>query len=122
MNPRHGAPWPERPSLKLGPMEEGTATTAVPQGLGPWAVELLGRLIQTNTVNPPGNERPVQEFLRGTLTAAGFECDLLEGEPGQPSHSSATSTPSAPTPTSGASIPGPAMSSTVGSAAGARST
>ena len=65
-------------------MEQGTATTAVPQGLGPRAVELLGRLIQTNTVNPPGNERPVQEFLRGTLTAAGFECDLLEAEPGRP--------------------------------------
>ena len=111
-------------------MEQGTATTAVPQGLGPRAVELLGRLIQTNTVNPPGNERPVQEFLRGTLTAAGFECDLLEAEPGRPnlvarlrgartgrpSPSSATSTPSAPTPTSGASIPGPAMSSTVGCA------
>src|SRR5512132_3375708 len=65
-------------------MEQGTATTAVPQGLGPQAVELLGRLIQTNTVNPPGNERPVQEFLRGTLTVAGFECDLLEAEPGRP--------------------------------------
>jgi acetylornithine deacetylase/succinyl-diaminopimelate desuccinylase-like protein len=65
-------------------MEQGTATTAVPQGLGPRAVELLGRLIQTNTVNPPGNERPVQEFLCGTLIAAGFECDLLEAEPGRP--------------------------------------
>ena len=45
-------------------MEEGTATAAVPQGLGPRAVELLGRLIQTNTVNPPGNEGPVQDFLQ----------------------------------------------------------
>jgi hypothetical protein len=45
-------------------MEEGTATTAVPQGLGPSAVELLGRLIQTNTVNPPGNEDRAQAFLR----------------------------------------------------------
>jgi acetylornithine deacetylase/succinyl-diaminopimelate desuccinylase-like protein len=65
-------------------MEEGTATAAIPQGLGQWAVELLGRLIQTNTVNPPGNEAPVQEFLRGSLTAAGFECELLEAEPGRP--------------------------------------
>jgi acetylornithine deacetylase/succinyl-diaminopimelate desuccinylase-like protein len=65
-------------------MEEGTATTAVPHGLGPTAVELLGRLIQTNTVNPPGNEGKAQEFLRGRLTAAGFGCELLEAEPGRP--------------------------------------
>jgi acetylornithine deacetylase/succinyl-diaminopimelate desuccinylase-like protein len=65
-------------------MEEGTATTAVPQGLGPSAVELLGRLIQTNTVNPPGNEGEAQGFLRETLAAAGFECELLEAEPGRP--------------------------------------
>ncbi len=65
-------------------MEEGTATAAVPETLGAWAVELLGRLIQTDTVNPPGNERPIQEFLRGSLTAAGFECELLEAEPGRP--------------------------------------
>ena len=64
-------------------MEEGTATAAVPQRLGPSAVELLGRLIQANTVNPPGDERPVQEFLEEKLTAAGFECELLEAEPGR---------------------------------------
>ncbi|HEY7267949.1 MAG TPA: M20/M25/M40 family metallo-hydrolase [Solirubrobacterales bacterium] len=65
-------------------MEEGTATTAIPKGLGPKAVELLGRLIQTETVNPPGNEAPAQELLRTMLTAAGFECELLEAEPGRP--------------------------------------
>ena len=65
-------------------MEEGTATTAVPQGLGPWAVDLLGRLIRANTVNPPGGEAAVQEFLKGTLMAAGFECELLAAEPGRP--------------------------------------
>jgi acetylornithine deacetylase/succinyl-diaminopimelate desuccinylase-like protein len=65
-------------------MEEGTATTAVPQGLGPSAVELLGRLIQTNTVNPPGNEGEAQSILRERLTAAGFECELLEAEPSRP--------------------------------------
>jgi acetylornithine deacetylase/succinyl-diaminopimelate desuccinylase-like protein len=65
-------------------MEEGTATTAVPERLGPSAVELLGRLIQTNTVNPPGNEGQAQELLRGMLTAAGFDCELLEAEPGRP--------------------------------------
>jgi acetylornithine deacetylase/succinyl-diaminopimelate desuccinylase-like protein len=65
-------------------MEEGTATAAVPQGLGPRAVDLLGGLIQTNTVNPPGNEGPVQDLLEGTLTAAGFECEQLSAEPGRP--------------------------------------
>jgi acetylornithine deacetylase/succinyl-diaminopimelate desuccinylase-like protein len=65
-------------------MEEGTATMAVPEGLGPSAVELLGRLLQANTVNPPGNEGRAQEFLRERLAAAGFECELLEAEPDRP--------------------------------------
>src|SRR6476661_8691520 len=65
-------------------MEEGKATAAVPQGLGPWAVDLLGRLIQTDTVNPPGNEDRIQPFLKGTLEGAGFECELLEADPGRP--------------------------------------
>jgi acetylornithine deacetylase/succinyl-diaminopimelate desuccinylase-like protein len=65
-------------------MEEGTATAAVPQGLGPRAVDLLGRLIQINTVNPPGDEGPVQELLKEALTESGFECELLSAEPGRP--------------------------------------
>jgi acetylornithine deacetylase/succinyl-diaminopimelate desuccinylase-like protein len=64
-------------------MEESTAT-AVPQGLGPRAVDLLGRLIQANTVNPPGNEGPIQDFLQEALTGAGFECEQLSAEPGRP--------------------------------------
>ena len=39
--------------------------------------ELLQRLVQANTVNPPGNERPAQELLAGLLRDAGFEVDLL---------------------------------------------
>ena len=46
--------------------------------------ELLRRLIQFNTVNPPGNEEAAQEFLREVLTAAGFECELLADIPGRP--------------------------------------
>jgi acetylornithine deacetylase/succinyl-diaminopimelate desuccinylase-like protein len=65
-------------------MEEGSATATVPRGLGPWAVDLLGRLIGMNTVNPPGNEAAVQDFLKGTLMASGFECELLAAEPGRP--------------------------------------
>src|SRR4051812_15931929 len=39
--------------------------------------DILSRLIQFNTVNPPGNERAAQEWLAGMLTAAGFECTLV---------------------------------------------
>ena len=46
--------------------------------------ELLQRLIRFNTVNPPGNEEEAQEFLRETLAAAGFECELLAAVPGRP--------------------------------------
>ena len=44
-------------------MAEGTAATALPAGLGAEAVSLLQRLIRADTVNPPGNERPLQEEL-----------------------------------------------------------
>ena len=47
-------------------------------------VELLQRLIRFNTVNPPGNESAVQEFLRDLLEAAGFECELLAAVEGRP--------------------------------------
>ncbi|HEV3046994.1 MAG TPA: M20/M25/M40 family metallo-hydrolase [Solirubrobacteraceae bacterium] len=51
---------------------------------GSEAQELLARLIRFNTVNPPGDERPAQEFLAEHLRAAGFECELLGAEPGRP--------------------------------------
>src|SRR5919199_1330211 len=44
----------------------------------------LQRLIQFNTVNPPGNEQAAQEFLKETLEAAGFECELLAAVEGRP--------------------------------------
>jgi acetylornithine deacetylase/succinyl-diaminopimelate desuccinylase-like protein len=47
-------------------------------------VELLQRLIRFNTVNPPGNEGAVQEFLRDLLEAAGFDCELLAAVEGRP--------------------------------------
>ncbi len=46
--------------------------------------ELLQRLIRFNTVNPPGNEAAAQEYLRGLLETAGFECELLSSVPGRP--------------------------------------
>ncbi len=46
--------------------------------------DVLGRLIRFNTVNPPGHERPCQEFLRDYLTEAGFECELMGAEAERP--------------------------------------
>src|SRR5947199_6919090 len=46
--------------------------------------ELLQRLIQFNTVNPPGKEQAAQEFLKEKLEAAGFECELLAAVDGRP--------------------------------------
>ena len=46
--------------------------------------ELLQRLIRFDTVNPPGNEGAAQDWLRGLLEAAGFECELLAAVPGRP--------------------------------------
>jgi acetylornithine deacetylase/succinyl-diaminopimelate desuccinylase-like protein len=46
--------------------------------------EILQRLIRFDTVNPPGNEAIAQEYLRGLLEGAGFECELLEAVEGRP--------------------------------------
>src|SRR5215212_11016052 len=46
--------------------------------------DLLQRLIQFNTVNPPGNEQAAQEWLKGLLEDAGFECEFLSAEEGRP--------------------------------------
>lgn len=48
------------------------------------AVGLLQQLIRHRTVNPPGDERVLQEELAGMLTAAGFEVDLLGATPERP--------------------------------------
>jgi len=48
------------------------------------APELLQRLIRFNTVNPPGNEGPALDFLRGLLEPAGWECEILSRVPERP--------------------------------------
>jgi acetylornithine deacetylase/succinyl-diaminopimelate desuccinylase-like protein len=48
------------------------------------AQELLQALIRFNTVNPPGDERPVQEYLAEHLGEAGFECELLGAQEARP--------------------------------------
>ena len=45
---------------------------STPSARPPEAEELLQRLIRFNTVNPPGNERPAQEYLAGHLTRGGL--------------------------------------------------
>jgi acetylornithine deacetylase/succinyl-diaminopimelate desuccinylase-like protein len=46
--------------------------------------ELLQRLIRFNTVNPPGAEQEVQEYLKELLESKGFECRLLSAVEGRP--------------------------------------
>jgi acetylornithine deacetylase/succinyl-diaminopimelate desuccinylase-like protein len=49
----------------------------MPDDLERETTELLQQLVRTNTVNPPGNERPAQEHLAKLLGDAGFEVQLL---------------------------------------------
>jgi acetylornithine deacetylase/succinyl-diaminopimelate desuccinylase-like protein len=48
------------------------------------AVEVLQQLLRINTVNPPGNERPAQEYLSGLLERAGLEVSLVGPDPERP--------------------------------------
>ena len=48
------------------------------------AVTVLQDLVRLNTVNPPGNERPAQEYLAGLFGAAGFEVALVGPDPERP--------------------------------------
>jgi acetylornithine deacetylase/succinyl-diaminopimelate desuccinylase-like protein len=48
------------------------------------ATELLQQLIRFDTVNPPGNEQALQNFLQDRLEAAGFECVQLSAVQGRP--------------------------------------
>ncbi|HEY6760971.1 MAG TPA: M20/M25/M40 family metallo-hydrolase [Baekduia sp.] len=48
------------------------------------AVALLQQLIRHNTVNPPGDERALQEELAEPFRAAGFEVDLVGRTPERP--------------------------------------
>jgi acetylornithine deacetylase/succinyl-diaminopimelate desuccinylase-like protein len=64
-------------------MPVGNASTGDPD-LAAETQQLLRKLIQFDTVNPPGAERPAQEHLAAHLTAAGFECELLGAAPDRP--------------------------------------
>src|SRR5688500_16859817 len=40
------------------------------------ATDVLARLVRFRTVNPPGDERALQEWLRDYLAEAGFDVEL----------------------------------------------
>ena len=44
------------------------------------ATDVLSRLIQFDTVNPPGNERACQEWLKAYLEDAGLDCELYAAD------------------------------------------
>jgi acetylornithine deacetylase/succinyl-diaminopimelate desuccinylase-like protein len=48
-----------------------------------WVVDLLSRLIQVDTTNPPGNETPAAKLLAEELEGRGVEYKLLESAPGR---------------------------------------
>ncbi len=54
------------------------------QALAAQAQALLQRLIQFDTVNPPGDEQAAQDYLAGLLKGAGFTVSLLSAVPGRP--------------------------------------
>jgi acetylornithine deacetylase/succinyl-diaminopimelate desuccinylase-like protein len=61
-----------------------TAASAPPvadASLGDHAVRLCQSLLQIDTTNPPGNERPAADLLAAELTAAGLEPVILESAP-----------------------------------------
>jgi acetylornithine deacetylase/succinyl-diaminopimelate desuccinylase-like protein len=48
-----------------------------------WTVELLSRLIQVDTTNPPGNETPAAKLIAEEIEGKGVEYKLLESAPGR---------------------------------------
>src|SRR4051794_22295776 len=55
-----------------------------PEALERSATQLLQELIRFDTVNPPGNEQALQNFLQDKLEPAGFECTQLAAVNGRP--------------------------------------
>ncbi|RME48413.1 MAG: M20/M25/M40 family metallo-hydrolase [Chloroflexi bacterium] len=53
------------------------------EAAGQEAVEVLQRLIQFDTTNPPGNERPAADYIQHLLAQDGIESEILESAPGR---------------------------------------
>jgi acetylornithine deacetylase/succinyl-diaminopimelate desuccinylase-like protein len=56
----------------------------MPEAMGDEAVAVLQRLLRFDTVNPPGRERPAQEYVAGVLREAGLDVVLAGPEPERP--------------------------------------
>src|SRR4051794_25406038 len=76
---------------RFGVFEQGAhppfslaAAMPEPEALERGATELLQQLIRFDTVNPPGNEQALQNFLQDKLEAAGFDCTQLSAIDGRP--------------------------------------
>lgn len=50
---------------------------------GQEAVDILQRLIQFDTTNPPGNERPATEYIQRLLARDGIDSEIFESAPGR---------------------------------------
>jgi acetylornithine deacetylase/succinyl-diaminopimelate desuccinylase-like protein len=50
----------------------------------PSPIDIARRLIQFKTINPPGGERPAQDYLRGLLESVGLEVKYLTKQEGRP--------------------------------------
>ncbi|MFQ5340019.1 MAG: M20/M25/M40 family metallo-hydrolase [Anaerolineae bacterium] len=53
------------------------------EAAGQEAVEILQRLIQFDTTNPPGNERPAADYIQHLLSQDGIDSEILESAPGR---------------------------------------
>lgn len=58
-----------------------SALPASPATPVPDSLELTRILLRMDTVNPPGNEDQCTQYLAGLLTAAGYDCRLIEFAP-----------------------------------------
>lgn len=53
------------------------------EAAGQEAIEILQRLIQFDTTNPPGNELPAAEYIQHLLSQDGIDGQILESAPGR---------------------------------------
>ena len=60
-----------------------SSTQPIP-GLNLSSIELLQALIRFDTSNPPGNERECISYIRGILTQAGLESEIVARSPQRP--------------------------------------
>ncbi len=63
-------------------LDMGSSSLDIPEIRGE-VTRLLQDLIRIDTTNPPGNEIEAVEYLAGVLEREGFECLVLEAEPGR---------------------------------------